>query len=577
MKIRRLDHRMTSNTTAPSYSPLRVNSVTFGQSDCSDITLRINPSKVTVFIGPNNGGKTRSLMEIRSEFTGELYITDRLFVSECSVSGLISEEVEARANFISTSGLYKDDINRIVFRIENSMENKTVVVSDIKSKLEDPRSEFSYRQVRNNLYKYFALDLNGKNRLSILDTVQSYDIKDRPRNLLSKLFTDDDIRHNLSKLCFEAFGFYACIDATDLGKFHFVGSFEEPKEGIERSLEGDAIEFYKECFPISSASDGTRAFLGIYAEVIAGKADVIFLDEPEAFLHPSLSRRLAQEISNNIEDDKQIFIATHSPSFLSGIISATSNVDIVRLVKHGESKSAKLLQREALHAMMRDPLLRSTGVLEALFHSCCVVVEGDGDSAFYREINDRLYKSSGEHVWDASFICSHSKQTAHRIITPLRALGIPTACILDIDWIKEDGVVANNYLSSIGIPKSLIDIIKSERRAIRKMLESADENYKRKGGTKILSDPDRMAADMFFDRCEEFGLFTVRGGELESWLSYLGVPQNKTEWIPRIFEAMGDDPSESSYALPTGDDVWEFLGKVSRWLNNQDRKGMPSA
>lgn len=566
------------NTTlkipAPSFSPLKVDSVTFGKFGKDECSVSINPSKVTVFIGPNNGGKTRSLMEIRSEFTGELYITDRIFVSECKVSGLISEEVEARANSISTSGIYKDDINRLVFKIENEVENKTVVVSDLKSKLDDPKSEFSYRQVRYNLYKYFALDLNGKNRLSILDASLSHDIKDRPRNLLSKLFINDELRSKLSKLCFEAFGFYACIDATDLGHFHFVGSFDEPKKGIERSLEDDAIDFYKGCFPISSMSDGTRAFLGIFAEVIAGKAETIFLDEPEAFLHPSLSRRLAQEISSNIDNSKQLFIATHSPSFLSGIISATNDVDIVRLAQHGGFKSSKLLQRDALQSMMRDPLLRSTGVLEALFHSCCVVVEGDGDSAFYREINDRLYKSSKEYVWDASFICSHSKQTVHRIVSPLRSLGIPTACILDIDWIKEDGAVAENYLRSIGIPKALLDTLKAERRAVRKMLETANENYKRNGGTKLLSESDRLAADMFFDRCEEFGLFTVRGGELESWLSYLGISQNKTEWIPRIFEAMGGDASEPGYARPTNDDVWEFLGRVSRWLNNQNKKGM---
>jgi hypothetical protein len=37
---------------------------------------------------------------------------------------------------------------------------------------------------------------------------------------------------------------------------------------------------------------------------------------------------------------------------------------------------------------MRNPLLRSTGVLSGLFYEFVIVTEADADRAFYQEIND---------------------------------------------------------------------------------------------------------------------------------------------------------------------------------------------
>jgi hypothetical protein len=301
---------------------------------------------------------------------------------------------------------------------------------------------------------------------------------------------------------------------------------------------------------------------------MGGNSEIIFIDEPEAFLHPSLARRLAQEISKNISD-KQLFAATHSASFLSGLISSSDDTTIVRLSQHGSHNSVKSLSSKDLNAMMKDPLLRSVNILDALFHESCVVVEGDGDSAFYREVNDRLQRHGEMHISHGSFICCHGKHSAPRIVEPLRRIGIPTACIFDIDWIKEDGSVGTKYLSSIGIPSTLISSMLTERKSVRKSLEEKSTNYKREGGIRLLTGDELLAANMFFDRCEAFGLFTVRDGELESWLPKLGISRNKNSWIGAIFDAMGGEPSQQNYVTPTDDDVWGFIRKIGDWLRER--------
>lgn len=43
------------------------------------------------------------------------------------------------------------------------------------------------------------------------------------------------------------------------------------------------------------------------------------------------------------------------------------------------------------------------------------------------------------------------------------------------------------------------------------------------GGIDIFSGSDKEAANNLFDKLAEYGLFVVRKGELESWLSHLSA------------------------------------------------------
>jgi len=227
---------------------LRVESLEIRRNSAKGEALSFKPSRITAFIGPNNGGKTRTLKEGRSEFTGEDYNKNNIFIEKCDVSGILSDEVESRAEIISINGIEIDDINRKIFSIPNRSEKRSIVVSDLKDYIENQNSEYVYKRVRDSLYKYFVLDLNGSNRLSILDESLSQDIKLPPRSLAAKFFNDRVLSDKISQLCFESFGFYFLVDPTDLGKFRFVGSIEKPEEKFKKSLESDAVDFLRNAF-----------------------------------------------------------------------------------------------------------------------------------------------------------------------------------------------------------------------------------------------------------------------------------------------------------------------------------------
>ncbi|WP_432787439.1 AAA family ATPase [Novosphingobium rhizosphaerae] len=291
------------------------------------------------------------------------------------------------------------------------------------------------------------------------------------------------------------------------------------------------------------------------SEVLAGDAEVIIVDEPEAFLHPGLAYKLGREICLNIGEGKQFFAATHSPHFLMGCLSTGMSINIVRLTHHAGKGTTRLLPASELSQMMNDPLLRSVGVVSALFYEAAIITEADADRAFYEEINNRLNLYSKNGVNHALFLNAHNKQTAAEIAFQLRKVGVPAAIILDLDWIKEDGQVCKKYLDSAGIPESIRDGFRSIRKNIRDRLNLKDPNYKRNGGINILEGNEFISAEYFFDQMDDYGLFTVRLGELEQWLKYLNCSKNKSLWLSEIFSSIGSDPTSPNYLKPQNGDV----------------------
>tara|TARA_R110002012_G_scaffold77282_1_gene195266 strand:+ start:2515 stop:2817 length:303 start_codon:yes stop_codon:yes gene_type:complete len=99
---------------------------------------------------------------------------------------------------------------------------------------------------------------------------------------------------------------------------------------------------------------------------------------------------------------------------------------------------------------------------------------------------------------------------------------------------------------------------------------------KKQGGIKILNDGDEDSANNLFNTLDEYGLFTVRGGEVESWLKFLNVSGHGAEWLISIFEKMGANPNTKKYLKPKTTDVWRFVKSLKDWLDNPKRKGIPS-
>ena len=534
--------------------------------------LQLRPGTITVFIGPNNGGKSAALREIHGRLSGA-HTPAKIFddIRHLPLELLSFERRLSELEVKTHPSSHKDHV-LLGLRGGERQETNLPYLRNILSQFSDGTYPQAY--VYSHFMKHFVLNLNGESRLVLTNPGSGQNLKDPPQSTVAALFLDDELLDRVSEIIHEAFGQYLVIDATSMNSFSYGFSDMKPPASIRRSYSDQAIDFFQRTTPLQNASDGSKAFVGILTEILASRHDVFLIDEPEAFLHPSLAYLLGREVSRHIADDKQLFVSTHSPYFLMGAMSAGKPIDIVRLTYRSQIPTVRLLPAVELRRMMMDPLLKSIGVLSALFYESAVVVEADADRSFYDEINSRLNLSGGEGMRHSIFLNAHGKHEVAQISRVLRNVGIPAAMVFDIDWIKEDGKVGERYLAAAGIPVGLRRGLMETRRQVRTYLEGTEGDYKKNGGVSNLSGAEGATATAFFDSVASYGLFTIRRGELEHWLDYLNVSARKDRWLAKMFERMRSDPSADDYVRPNNGDVWEFMRSITRWVNSPTREGM---
>jgi len=550
-------------------------------SSASQPPLELPLTPVTIFVGPNNSGKSRALMEI------EKWVTQP--------QGPICQLIE-KVEFVPwTPSTVEEELSKIELElgVGELVESDYVMVGKLNPQSNAAAKVKIYkpgivkdainpnRGTRFHLAPFFGLftlRLDGKNRLALTDQQRAGDLLSTAQNHIAHLFNDNAALMEVRRVVYEAFGKYLVIDPTNIGHLRLRLSGRPPlDEREEKGWDSVSKEFHRQATPIADASDGVKAFVGMLITLIAGQPKVTLIDEPEAFLHPALCSRLGKEITTTFKGtDRRLFVATHSASFLMGCVQGGAPINIVRLTYDYSTATARLLAKEKLTPLMRNPLLRSIGVLNALFYNAVIVAEADADRAFYQEINERLLSAKDPRgIEGCLFLNAQNKQTVWDIVKPLRELGIPAAGVIDIDILKEGGAVWQKPMDGAYVPALSHQGWAIQRAALYRAFEATGKDMKRGGGMSLLSAQDREACIDFFAQLAEYGVFVVPHGEIEGWLASLSVSRNKGAWLTTIFEAMGEDSSLPGYAHPTAGDVWDFIGSIRSWVANPNRKGIP--
>ena len=420
--------------------------------------------------------------------------------------------------------------------------------------------------------------LDGPTRIDLVNSQRARDLQKKAPTTLQLLYVDDAKRSRVREVLFDAFGEYFVIDPTNLGHLRIrMSQSAPPLPEIERGIDERAVRFHGSAALIDSKSDGVKAFSGIICEIVAGDPNIVLIDEPEAFLHPSLSFKLGKQVALQIRGaNKCVFASTHSESFLRGCIQSGAPVDIVRLTYRGGKATARLLPHKELVRLMRNPMLRSTRPMQGLFAEFVVVSEADADRALYEEINERLSLfNDSRSIPNCLFLNAQNKQTVSTIVAPLRRMGIPAAVIVDLDVLK-DGDGWKKLLRAANVPTLQHQALSNERIQIVRQLDLADPDWKRNGGIAVLEGESNEAASNLLQVLADYGVFIVYSGELESWLSHLGATNHGPQWLMAAFEKMGENPDDEQYLNPGEGDVWGFIGRIRDWMVAHDRKGIPA-
>lgn len=537
----------------------------------------IDTTPVTVFVGPNNSGKSKVLAEIEQFCRSGHKNTLMVILDDLIFSGLSTDKALEAIEHIRQQPNPGEAINVDHILVGSRHGRQQVPFNNLTQVIEHPTSNLgAFCQW---YLTHSTLILDGRNRINLVNQQSAGDLQQAPQSSFQVLFRDDAKRHEVRRIVSDAFGSYFVIDPTSLGNFRIRLSQQAPVSDLEeRGIHAEAVQFHANAQLIDQASDGVKAFTGIVTEVMAGDPKVLLIDEPEAFLHPSLASKLGYEVSRAaLSTDKRVFVATHSPTFVMGCIQSGAPVNIIRLTYRSGVATARVLPSGEILELMRNPLLRSTGVLSGLFYEFVVVTESDADRAFYQEVNERLLRFKSEWgIPNCLFINAQNKQTVQTILRPLRQLGIPAVGIVDVDVLKDGGMTWTNLLTSANVPAIAHGSLSTIRSALKQAMDNTGRDMKRDGGIAILQQSEQEAALNLLGQLGEYGILVVPGGELESWLKPLGASGHGPSWLISVFEKMGEDPDAPNFLKPTSDDVWAFMQKVKVWLTDPNRKGIPA-
>lgn len=540
--------------------------------------LDVEIPHVTVVVGPNNSGKSQALRELEAWCQGqnpEMLVIDEIELDWPDTFDDVMSMLEphkaappkGEESQIGYFWITRPEIRKDEGQLYEQVDENHLSMSFEGNELNVLRRVF---------VRTFTLRLDGRTRFDLVDPKETGALDEPPQNHLWALFIDDDGREKVRKFTTEAFGKHFVIDPTGMKEFRIRLSDRKPDSTTEeQALDHKSRIFHGDAALISDLGDGVRASVGLVSAVMSVAQRILLIDEPEAFLHPTLARRIGQTLAKTArEREASLVAATHSAEFLYGCIQAAPDLRIVRLTFDENIPTARSIEPDEIVKLMNDPLLRSVNALRALFHKGVVVTEADADRAFYDEINHRLLQTD-RGIEDGLFMNAQNWQTIPRIVHPLRHLGIAAAAVFDFDVLMDQDF--KRIWPLLHEDDNVLQPMKDERKDIKDMMENIGRETCKASGIRAFQDGDKQTVEQFLAEMAEFGLFFVSVGELECWLADLAVARvrDKAAWITNMFTRLGSDPSAADYVAPGQTDVWEFIGQIKAWIANPNRRGIP--
>lgn len=533
--------------------------------------ISFESNDIVLVVGPNNSGKSTILKEIIHASNDKLrkerlrILTDLVIEKDGSIVDVM-EHLESQS-----------------FRSEIRSGQRNW--SGYQWSVHESTAALRWREINGlglgDLQRVFMKLILADGRLGIANQIPSIDLlNEAPTHTIHFLFKSDDLEIKFSDAFARAFQVDLVVNRGAGSTIHLhVGKRPVIEKGEDR-VSTSYLEKLRLLPTIQEQGDGMRSFVGLLLEVLFGQETVNLIDEPEVFLHPPQARLLGRMIAEEVPQNKQIFISTHSEDFLKGVLDSNSErVKVLRIQRIETKNSLKELSKDQVKGVWNDPLLRHSNVFSGLFHTSVVLCEGDMDCRFYSSIlnalidldqqnkkAERFFKS----IPDPLFIHCGGKERIPVIVRSLRAVDVTVFAICDFDILnaKEPlksifcdlGGDWNNIEMHWKIVKSHVEskkpelettvvkdrieaILKTENErifsnksaeSIRELLRktSAWSLAKENGKTFIPSGDATVAYEKLIGALNKKGVYVVEVGEVEKFDKTIGGHGPK--WVNQV-------------------------------------------
>ncbi len=388
--------------------------------------LKCQKDSINIFVGANNSGKSRTLKDLE-----QLILTD-------NGSTIVVKNISLKKN-----GSSKEYLNFIksISKLQSNPQSTSPTYEGYKYSIYEDYIVQNWDNPTNGLIQAgtsIALSINTVDRITSSHAPEAINnLIQPPRHPIHLLAGNDKLKDLLDKYFFEAFKEHLSINygAGNIIPLH-VGKKIELRSK-ENPLSTAYLTRITELPIIENQGDGMNAFVGILLGLLCTPQQIIFIDEPEAFLHPPQAQLLGRIIATE-KFGKQVFIATHSQEFLLGLLEGNKQVSVTRLNRKDNLNHIVDLNEERINTLWNKPLLRYSNILSGLFYNEVWVCESEGDSMFYRHL-------LGNTRNDIFFTNCNGKGRFKEAIEALSATGVKVKIISDIDILMDRGTFKNTY------------------------------------------------------------------------------------------------------------------------------------
>lgn len=390
--------------------------------------MELGSHSLVIFCGPNNAGKSAALREIKQAIS---MAEPGNIVAEVNFSFTYSA-TELKSLLNGSAAIIDSDGNG--FRRYRGLDY-SITDHDI-----DFYFQYSHANKKYKVFiDYFTSFAVTSSRITDSDPPKSIALlRNPPKHAIHTLQYNGDLLTQLSSYFERAFGQSLFVHQGAGGEVPLYVGPPIDLEDNEHPLSFSYLRRLEDLArPLEEQGDGMRSFASVMLKTIAQvNPTMIFIDEPEAFLHPPQAKLIGEFLASERRSNVQLFVSTHSSDVVEGILrAATEDTTLIRIERVLSGTKTSILDKAAAKEISTEPLTRYSNILDGLFHKHVIICEAETDSAFYNSILDSISNNSSS---DILFSHGNGKASLAKIAKALVALHVPVSCIVDIDVLNEE-------------------------------------------------------------------------------------------------------------------------------------------
>ena len=487
-----------------------------------------------VFIGGNGVGKTTFLLELHAISTG-LKRKKFFWISALRYS---SDDIGSDLQLLesSMSRKWADGTLFYFSRAAKDINGGVDLSNTVRFSEDEMKVIMDHRDVEVfETLKYrkpFIVLSSADARLGLPNMVEISGFNDPPTDPINVLYRNRSLLGQIDQTIQDRFEYnFILLDHTKRQLELGIANESPPKFDQEaKDLQDEflRVEQWKDLkfTPLSESGHGIRSMIRLLTSMFEPVNKVVMIDEPEIHLYPSQKRWLGKQLVKLAKtQSKQVFLVTHDPIVLQGILDAGTTTKIYRIERErqnaGAIKSCELKGVGDITAQGNQDQY-----LQGLFYQRCIVVEGASDRSFYQNMTDD-YPSVADK--DLGFVACGGKGGTKHMAMLASKVGLKCAFIYDFDVILfQTDLVKDIFVCLGGEGNPLIELenLFEEVPGIRNATDEKERNkeikkligYKNKAGlTSQWSMKNKQIFDNATKILESVGVFLVPTGTLESW------------------------------------------------------------